>query len=182
MKFKKGQIPWNKNTKGIMKKNSSSFKKGVYQGYGFKKGEHKSSKNEFKKSMVPWNKGKNRSEATKNKIRNSYYHKNHKREKSSAWKGGITPLVIAIRSSKKYAEWRKAVFERDNYTCQLTGIRGSDLEVHHKKSFAKILEDNNIKEFEDALNCKELWDINNGITLTKEQHAIIDYHRRIKQK
>lgn len=27
--FKKGQIPWNKNTKGVMKKNKTSFKKGM---------------------------------------------------------------------------------------------------------------------------------------------------------
>lgn len=37
--FKKGQIPWNKNTKGIIKPNKGSFKKG----------EHRSPSTEFKR-------------------------------------------------------------------------------------------------------------------------------------
>lgn len=42
---------------------------------------------------------------------------------------------LARYSSEAYS-WRKAVFERDNYTCQLCGIRGSYIEADHIKPFA----------------------------------------------
>src|SRR3989304_6131005 len=38
-------------------------------------------------------------------------------ENSPSWKGGITPLNVKIRGSFEYKLWRKAVFERDNFTC-----------------------------------------------------------------
>jgi len=41
-----------------------------------------------------------------------------------------------LRYSKKADDWRKAVFDRDNYTCQGCGVRGCRLEAHHKKPFA----------------------------------------------
>jgi hypothetical protein len=44
---KRTDIPWNKGTKGVMKKNSGSFVKG----------ERVSKKTEFKKGIIPWNKG-----------------------------------------------------------------------------------------------------------------------------
>ena len=37
---------------------------------------------------------------------------------------------------------------------------------------AHILKDNNIKIFEDAEKCNELWDINNGITLCVGCHKL----------
>src|SRR3990167_4778238 len=60
--------------------------------------------------------------------------------KHSNWKGGITPKNIAIRKSSEYKEWRKKVFERDKYTCQLCGIKGGDLEVDHIKTFFEFPE------------------------------------------
>ncbi len=36
-----------------------------------------------------------------------------------------------IRQSKQFKEWRKKVFERDDYTCQRCFIRGGYLEPHH---------------------------------------------------
>jgi len=44
--FKKGYIPWNKGTKGIMKPNRTSFKKG-----------HLAPKTAFKKGHIPYSKG-----------------------------------------------------------------------------------------------------------------------------
>lgn len=52
------------------------------------------------------------------------------------WKGGITPENRMIRSSAKYRDWRKAVFERDNYTCQECFERGGKLNADHIKMFA----------------------------------------------
>lgn len=40
------------------------------------------------------------------------------------------------RYSPEMKKWRIAVFERDNYTCQLCGIRGNYIEADHIKPFA----------------------------------------------
>jgi len=76
-------------------------------------------------------------------------------EKAHHWKGGITKRDT---SSEKYKAWRKAVFERDNYTCQDCGKRGghNNLEAHH------------IKEW---VNFPELrYDVDNGKTLCTKCH------------
>ena len=96
----------------------------------------------------PWNRGKN--------------HHN--------WQGGITELNWQIRNSLKYKNWRRLIHKRDNWTCQLCGKKGGKIHVDHKEKFAKILYENNIKTLEDALNCKEIWDIDNGRVLCKDCH------------
>ena len=53
------------------------------------------------------------------------------------WKGGITPINHQIRASREYKLWRKAVFERDDFTCQRCGERGGKLNADHIKSFAE---------------------------------------------
>ena len=90
------------------------------------------------------------------------------------WKGGITPLVISIRQSYDYRKWRTCIFERDDFICQYCGTKGGKINADHIKSFRKILYENNIKTFEEALNCKELWDINNGRTLCEKCHRETD--------
>lgn len=79
----------------------------------------------------------------------------------SNWKGGITSLQEQIRHSIKYDIWRLGVFIRDNFTCQKCRIKKVYIEVHHIKPFHQIIKENNYKE---------LWDINNGITLCKKCH------------
>lgn len=91
-------------------------------------------------------------------------------DKSSNWRGGITPVVRMIRYSNEYYEWRLQIFGRDNFTCQSCGVRGIYLEAHHIKSFSKIITEYNIKNIQDALNCNLLWDLNNGITYCLECH------------
>ena len=95
------------------------------------------------------------------------------------WKGGITDLIKCIRSLDKYKEWRMSVFLRDNFTCQFCGIRSHIglgesvyLESHHIKSLKEIIKDNKIKNSADAIQCEELWNINNGITLCKKCHNL----------
>lgn len=55
---------------------------------------------------------------------------------SKFWKGGVTPINKQLRTSLEYKLWRKAVFERDNYTCCACGILGTKLHAHHIKPFA----------------------------------------------
>lgn len=95
----------------------------------------------------------------------------HKGEKNFRWKGGITPLVLVIRHCFQYRQWRSDCFTRDNYTCQICGLRGGILNAdHYPKMFTEIFHENNIKSLEQALECEEFWNINNGRTLCRECH------------
>jgi hypothetical protein len=55
---------------------------------------------------------------------------------SNFWKGGVTNNNKKVRNSLNYKLWRKAVFERDDYTCQFCDKRGGYLEADHIKPFA----------------------------------------------
>lgn len=55
---------------------------------------------------------------------------------SHLWKGGITPLHNSIRRSDQYKEWRRHVFQRDDYTCQGCGERGGRLNADHELPFS----------------------------------------------
>ena len=68
------------------------------------------------------------------------------------WKGGV-------RNCTRYKEWRKQVFERDNYTCQICKRKNTKLNAHHIEKFSV----NKLKRF----------DVNNGITLCEECHRRI---------
>jgi 5-methylcytosine-specific restriction endonuclease McrA len=41
-----------------------------------------------------------------------------------------------IRRSEEYREWRRCVFERDDYRCVRCGQRGGMLNAHHVKPFS----------------------------------------------
>lgn len=92
-------------------------------------------------------------------------------EKNHNWKGGITPIKKIIRECYKYRLWRLDVFTRDNWICQLCRKKSNWIEAdHYPKMFAEIFHEYNIKSLEEALNCEEFWDINNGRTLCKKCH------------
>ena len=86
------------------------------------------------------------------------------------WQGGVAFLASHIKNSFLYRQWRSDIFTRDNFTCQNCGARGGKIEAHHTKQFAKIMNDYKITNFEDAMKCEELWNINNGQTLCKKCH------------
>lgn len=96
---------------------------------------------------------------------------------SSAWKGGVSELTAQIRTLSQYKLWRISIFTRDNYTCQECGGISkykNTLRSHHIKGFTLILKENNIKTIQQTIDCKELWAINNGITLCKKCHKLTD--------
>lgn len=78
------------------------------------------------------------------------------------WKGGITPRNQRERHSAAYANWRKTVFSRDAFTCQMCGQHGGELNAHHIKPWAVYTENR--------------FDVSNGVTLCKTCHKKL--HRR----
>ncbi len=111
--FKKGHKPWHKGTKGLIKANSGTFKKGYKPPNGFKKG------------VTPWNKGKKglKWTAARRKAQN---------DKDPFNMGGH------IYHGKTYSPFwhkiRKLICQRDQHTCQECGVSISDgkrINVHH---------------------------------------------------
>jgi hypothetical protein len=79
-------------------------------------------------------------------------------EKHWNWKGGITGERRSEMGRLAYKEWRKQVFEKDDYTCQECGQKGHKLHAHHIKNW--------------ATNQDKRYELTNGITLC------IDCHRK----
>lgn len=90
------------------------------------------------------------------KARPKSTHSFGKGDQNLNWKGGVTKINEKIRKSAKYKEWRRSVFERDNYTCVWCNQHGRDLNADHIKPFA----------FFEELR----FDINNGRTLCVPCH------------
>jgi len=103
----------------------------------------------------------------------NHLHKVHK-ERVLAGKHnlyrGISSLVNILRHCSQYKQWRDSVFRRDSFTCKFCFKVGKNLNADHIKQFSLILIENDIKTFEQAIRCKELWDINNGRTLCFNCH------------
>lgn len=98
------------------------------------KGIRASESTEFKKGQTPYNKGQNSPHLL---ARNLTNNPTRRGADSHLWRGGITPINTAIRNSTDYKLWRKAVFERDAYTCQICGQVSGRLNADHIKSFSK---------------------------------------------
>ena len=149
MPFKMGCIPWNKG----MKYSNERKEKMNMIGLNFGRA---------------WNKGKVGvySEEYLQKLRES--HMGKLGLASSNWKGGISRAYKTGYYSIQYKEWRRKVFDRDNYTCQKCGIHNGNSKVlyltaHHKKSFSKYPE--------------LRFDVSNGLTVCELCHCKIDKYR-----
>jgi hypothetical protein len=136
---------------------------------------------QFKKGETSWNKGIPVSEETKQKLSNIT---------KEQWKDGV-PEEYRIKSScvrrgisveefdgfatdndqrknrgerNLHLEWRRQIFERDNYTCQLCGIKSG---CGHRL----ILNAHHIKHWKDYPELRR--DLNNGVTLCKDCHNYV---------
>lgn len=77
-------------------------------------------------------------------------------DKNPAWRGGVSSENKRIRATVEMEQWRKAIFIRDDYTCQKCHRKGYKLIAHHIYNFADY----------PALR----FDINNGATLCNDCH------------
>lgn len=122
------------------------------------------------RGRITWMKGKKHSQESREKIGLAKKGKhppnygkpnyNGRGENCHLWKGGVTKESAKIRTSLEYKNWRRSVFERDDYTCQECGKRGGNLYAHHQKDF--------------ALHQHLRFDISNGITLCLLCHKKTD--------
>jgi len=99
--------------------------------------------------------------------------------KSHFWLGGKTGHSRTIRNCFRMTEWKKAVLQRDNYTCQYCGKRGGYLEADHIEPFSVVLQRLINREgidelYEKALQYDRLWDVENGRTLCPKCHKMTD--------
>ena len=133
-----------------------------------------------KKNPVKYWLGKHLSKETRDKMRlSAKWGKDN-----PSWKGGITPLREKIQSLPEYFQWRNAIYERDNYTCQECGDKtGGNLNAHHNgKSYAVLLQEflqeyDQFSPFEDqhtllrlAMKWQPFWTAE-GITYCDDCHT-----------
>lgn len=143
---------------------------------GFQIGHKQSNtgRTHFKKGTVSLRKGKKHSEESKRKMSESLKGRKAPKsafkkgqtlgEKNVNWKGGITPENNKLRNSPKARDWRRIIFIRDGFTCQVCKNVGGKLQAHHIKSWAKYP--------------KLRFEISNGITLCEECHKLTDNYKR----
>lgn len=94
------------------------------------------SPNKGKKGQLAWNKGmKGMHFSPKTEFKKG--GRTIAGENHHNWKGGVTKESKKIRLTAPWRNWRRAVFERDDYTCQGCGTKGCNLHPHHIWSFAK---------------------------------------------
>jgi len=84
------------------------------------------------------------------------YLKAKSKENNGNWQGGIGNPRVAELSTKRYKDWRDAVYARDNYTCVDCGKRGGDIEADHIKPWAYFVD--------------LRYDLDNGATRCKPCH------------
>src|SRR3990167_8019350 len=94
--------------------------------------------------------------------------------KARNWKGGLSDIRRSIPQLNKYKEWREVVFKRDDFTCQICKRKCGYVEADHIIPMGLIIKQNKIKTTLDALNCSDLWNIENGRTLCRSCHKNTD--------
>lgn len=109
----------------------------------------------------------------------------HRGKNSPVYKGeeAKQKLRNRIMQLPEYVAWRKAIFLRDDFTCQICGVRGAHLHAdHHPEPFWVIRDRNVIMTVEQARGCKEFWEIKRGRTLCRECHRKTDSYMRKPSK
>lgn len=151
---------------------------------------HKANKGSFKKGCVSWSKGKRMKEMIKNyvnpregkevtvetrkkmslaklgKTSNALGKKWKLEERAWNWQGGVSSFN-KVQRIKFRNTIQKLVLERDNYTCQMCGVRGVVLQVDH------------IQSWKDYVELR--FDINNCRTLCQKCHYKITFGKEMPE-
>jgi hypothetical protein len=100
--------------------------------------------------------------------------------KNPNWKGEFSKTAInkLIRTNPIYKSWVKSVMQRNNYTCQFTGQRGGELEVHHRPKELHELIDEAKELFTDKTKIikyvlEKHKDLSIGITVSRKYHKTV---------
>lgn len=92
--------------------------------------------------------------------RNNWQSEMMRGESHYNWRGGITGRRQLDMARREYRDWRRAVFQRDKYTCQICGgSHGGNLRAHHIKLYSVFPE--------------LRYDVDNGITVCDNCHKKI---------
>ena len=88
-------------------------------------------------------------------------------------------LKLRIRNTTKYLNWRIAILRRDGFRCQVCSASIKDnktmrLDIHHANTFNDMFKYNNITTIKQALECKEIWNLDNGVCLCYSCHKDIE--------
>jgi hypothetical protein len=176
------------NSKWLCKCNCGTIK--AVNGTSLRSGESKSCGCYMKERIIEAHLGRKRTEETRQKMRENHADfkgKNHpgfgkprsresKQRQSKAMKGRFigqnsphwnSDLTDKERQTQRnypeYTEWRKAVYKRDNYTCQICGNNtGGNLVAHHLESYRS--------------NPKLRTTLSNGATTCENCH--LDFHHK----
>ena len=89
--------------------------------------------------------------------------------KNPNYKDGLYKIISMLRNCPEYREWRKKIFEQDNYTCQKCNKHGGYLQAHHCPIPFCILV-RSIKTYEEGRQSKIIWKAK-GKTLCKKCHG-----------
>ncbi|MCP3684592.1 MAG: hypothetical protein GY861_18145 [bacterium] len=92
----------------------------------------------------------------------------------------MTKLIKKMRKTLKYKEWRRKVLKRDFPTYDDKMIKKKQIQVHHLKKVSQIFIDNHISTEEQAFQCKELWRVKNGVSITRGEHFLLTRIERHK--
>jgi len=151
--FRKGNAPWNKGLKGVQVGEDAANWKG-----GLPECEvcHKQLSQRHPNIKLCWNCWLKSEEGLDHAI--SHLPKPRYGKDHWNWKGGSN-VHKQSRGLAEWAKWRKEVFERDEYTCQLCFARKKFLHPHHFMGVTYYKE----KRF----------DKDNGITLCRDCHYLL---------
>lgn len=140
--------PWEINAKRRFCSQSCSYKGRVLKG-AFEKGHP---------DLVP-KEARGHSTETRRKISETQRNNPRRGADSHNWKGGTYKTERQAAMGRwEYQEWRRSVFERDNFTCQSCQERGGALQADHVKPWSR---------FPDLR-----YDVSNGRTMCVECHRL----------